>query len=162
MKKIAALLLMLTLLPACKGSNDSAAGATGGKVGTILNGETEIIDAESIKINWENVVKKANPDVELLGFEIIKGVTGGESQEDYYMMLARTDDGHLKAAALLEPADNALYYAYTSHSDGVVPLTICQGPCDTGCVPEVIVKGGVKMISCTACVDCTKKEMEMR
>ncbi|WP_297332023.1 hypothetical protein [Flavobacterium sp.] len=131
-------------------------------VGTSNNGEAELADIAAVKTKWEAAIKKGGKDASLIGFEIVKGTTEGGDPGEYYMLLARTDDGAIKTASLLTLKEGKLYFEHSEDSGRALPLVVCSGLCDDGCLPVVSVRSGKKYINCTPCLDCKKHETEVR
>lgn len=129
-------------------------------VGKIANGEILMEDIAAIKQKWEKAVEQETKGAKLEGFEIVKGTPENNPGGEYYMLLARTDDGSVMTSALLKLDSDKLFLA--SNGEGDMPLVICKGLCSKGCMPIVTASEGELYINCTPCLDCTKKEMTLR
>lgn len=123
-------------------------------VGVDNDGVYTISNPEEIAASWEKSVS-----AELTGFEIVKSKTEGDAVEDFYMLVARTEDGTSKVASLLEFKDNKFYFlSPKQESTGSHVLVICKGDCDEGCLPLVRVKSGNRYLICSSCAECLKGE----
>ncbi|AWH84990.1 hypothetical protein HYN59_07565 [Flavobacterium album] len=127
-------------------------------VGMDNNGKYTIADEKALATAWE---AKVEGKAKLTAFEIVKGTTEGDVAEDFYMLVARTEDGTAKVASLLELRGNKFYFGSEDHkgSESYL-LVICRGECDGGCLPAVRKKDGVKHLICSSCADCEKNEIE--
>lgn len=165
MKNHLLIVLSVMLFVSCKNG-----GETGNEsypravVGINNNGVYEISDLPLIKKNWESQIDDSEGKITLEAFEIVKGTTEGESVEDFYILIARSDDGTLKSSALLELRDNKFYFEKQSrpNSDDVFLNIVCKGNCDQGCFPAVKVVNGGRQLVCSNCPDCMKVENEMQ
>lgn len=131
-------------------------------VGTVNSGKPQLSDIEAVKAKWEGAIKGKNKDAKLTGFEIVKGIAEGKEGGEYYMLLARTEDGSVRTASLLTINEGKLYFEHSDDSGRAMPLVVCTGLCDDGCLPVVTVRNGKKYINCTPCLDCKKHETEVR
>ncbi len=133
-------------------------------VGINNNGVYEISDLPLIKKNWESQLDDSDGKITLEAFEIVKGTTEGESVEDFYMLIARSNDGTLKSSALLELRDGKFYFEKQSrpNSNDVFLNVVCKGNCEQGCFPSVKVVNGGRQLFCSNCPDCMKVENEMQ
>lgn len=121
------------------------------------DGEIRLLDEAELQKSWE----KRLEGMKLTAFEVIKGKTEGEDGEDYYMVLARTEDG-IKVAALLEMRGDKFYFDASGQKDSEsYLLVVCKGECDQGCLPAVKLAEGAKRIICSSCADCSKNEVEV-
>lgn len=162
MKCIFAVFLALVVL-SCK--KETAAAGSGSiypeeAVGSNHNGTYTIADEKALAAAWEASVD--GPE-KLTAFEIVKGTTEGDVAEDFYMLVARTQDGTAKVASLLQLKGDKFYFGSEDH-DGSESylLVICKGECDGGCLPVARKKDGVKHLICSSCADCEKNEKEAR
>ena len=151
-------LLILFLLAACSDKKKSApttpAGYTEEVIGTADSAAYTLLKADDIKRHWQKVVKgmlMAKDSIALKKFEITKSKTKGDAAEDCYLLVAQTANGLIKVAALLELKDGKFYFEGTDYK-----LMICQGECTGGCLPEVQLKGGKRILTCSPCLACEK------
>lgn len=164
MKKTLLLVLTLLALTACKKEVTPVA-VTGSEqpVGIDNNGKYELADIDGIKAQWDIALGESGLYDKLEHFSIIKGTTQGDTQEEYYILLARTGKGEVKTAAMLYLEDNNFYLEKQQGPESLVYLKItCKGTCAEGCNPVVQVNSGNRFLVCSPCIDCVKSEKEMR
>jgi low affinity Fe/Cu permease len=154
---------VLTLI-SCKKTEKEPASVNYAQVviGTTVNGRVQLADISAIKAKWEEAIKDESKNAKLSGFEILKGTVEGDEAAEYYMLVARTDDGAVKTASLLSIKDGKLYLGQDNDSGRPLPLVICRGLCDDACAPVVNIRNGRQYINCTPCLDCKKHETEVR
>lgn len=166
MKNSITLLLISILLLSCnngKKNNSSSKDYLETVVGTVNNGEYILSEPELIKEKWEAELAKKKPGMTLEAFEITKGKTSGDTEEEYYMLLSRTEDGTVTAAALLTLKGNEFYFESSEGTGGSIhTLIMCMGDCREGCMPTVSISNGIKYLNCSPCMDCSKLEKGMR
>ncbi len=152
--------LLVFLLISCKKEADTAdPGNTYPKqaVGTVNNGAYTITKPDEIKKSWETYL---GGTFKLAGFEIVKGKTEGDAVEDFYMIVARTEDGAAKVASLLELKSDKFYLgSVDNEGPGAYRLVVCKGECDNGCLPVVMIRNGAENLICSSCADCEKNEI---
>ncbi|WP_294822740.1 hypothetical protein [uncultured Flavobacterium sp.] len=126
-------------------------------VATTKNGVLTLLNEAVLSDSWE----KRMDGVDLVGFEVVKGRTEGDAAEDFYMVVARTEEG-VMVASLLEMRDNQFYFDTAGHEKAEsYLLVVCKGACAEGCLPVVRITNGIKRIICSSCVDCAKNEVEV-
>lgn len=164
MKK--ALFLFLTLIAAiaCK-KEATPVTVTGSEqpVGIINKGKFEVAEIKAIREQWQIVLGESGFYGKLENFSILKGITQGDTQEDYYILVAKTGKGEVKTAAMLYLEDNNFYLEKQQGPETLVYVKItCKGTCVEGCDPVVQVNNGNRFLVCSPCIDCVKSEKEMR
>jgi hypothetical protein len=161
---------VLVLLISCQSKSEKDAHSSGRsvslqvKVGENNNGEYTITYQDAIKENWETRLAQKGKKADLKDFTIIKGVTEGDSAEPYYLLSANNADKKLRVAALLRLEGKTFHFITNQdqHNSNFYSLIICEGSCETGCMPTVSSYGGTKYINCSSCADCRKNETEIR
>lgn len=170
MKKYISGLFLLLVFTACNTKNDGNDKKTEAEyfedaAGTAKNGKYTVLSPDVLKIKWEtNLKKELAPvnDVELTGFEIIKGKTEGETTEDYYMLISKTADEFTKVAAVLELKDDKFYFKMREGGNVKSYQTIiCRGKNQVACKPVVRVSEGLRDLVCSSNVDCEKIDCEI-
>lgn len=158
MKRLFTVFLFLLVL-SCKNER----GATVGSIypeeaaAVVKDGAVKLLDEAELAGSWG----KRTGGLKLIAFEVIKGKTEDDAAEDYYMVLARTEEG-IKVAALLEMKGDKFYFdtAGQENAESYL-LVVCKGACAQGCLPVVKLDNGILRIVCSACTDCSKKEVEV-
>lgn len=132
-------------------------------VGTSENGVFTVSANRVIKPAWESLLKEQGFDAKLEGLKIISGKTSEEVPETYHLLTSRDQKLGLNIAALLYLKNGEFYLQKKQGATGMVSIiTICKGACTDGCAIEVTGQNEDKMISCSACMDCTKSEIAMQ
>ena len=128
-------------------------------VGTMKDGKINIVNHEAIKSAWE-----ASPvggiTIEIDDFEIVNGVTEGDENKQYYLLLAKNEKGDIKTAASLILKNGNFYFEPLGEASIYLKIT-CKGLCDTGCMPVLKISEGNKYLVCSSCPECVKVESEM-
>ena len=134
------------------------------QVGVRKEGLLSVTNQEIIKKEWEKRLADDNTVLSLRDFKIVEGTTAGDSTEQFYMLVANTADGKMKAASLLVLKENVFYFDTYQDQDGsnFYSNIICEGDCTEGCDPIVTISNGRRYLNCSQCVDCVKKEGEIR
>ena len=128
-------------------------------VGKVEGNSFELMNTKLVEKEWSERVSPKGETMAFKGFEIIKGTTQGDSEKDFYMLFARTDDGATHVAALLTLVDGEFYFQKNETETGSVYTVIqCNGECNEGCLPIVINKGEGNYLSCSPCDNCLKTE----
>ncbi len=155
---------MLTLFAfACKKESIAHEGYLNRAVGFEKNGKYVVNLPEGLETQWEKALTEDGIKEELEGFKIVKGITRGDAQEDYYVLLARSKSGVVKTAAMLTLKTGKFYFEKQEGQESQVYIKIlCSGECPAGCDPVVHVAGNNKFLVCSPCIDCVKTEKEMR
>lgn len=166
MKKYFYSIMVVLLILSCKNENSvKTLSYAQEAVGEHNNGVFTITNEEVIKAEWESQLKAESSDsssVNLEAFEIIKGKVEDDNSEDYFMLIARSNDGYTKAAALLELKEDKFYFQNVEGSDDdIYNYTVCRGDCNEGCMPVVKYSNKTKYIICSPCIDCMKIENNM-
>ena len=132
-------------------------------VGTQNDALYTIINLKAIKKEWEARLDRDYSGIALQDFRIIKGRTEGEAPQDYYILTARSADYKIITASLLTLKDSKFYFEGQHDNNSVVyPHIVCESSCNEGCEPVVKFQNGIRYLNCSPCLDCVKKESEMR
>ncbi|MFL9837254.1 hypothetical protein ABS768_07090 [Flavobacterium sp. ST-75] len=123
---------------------------TDAPVAVVKNGEIEYTDYDAFLEKWKSVTGKEGV---IATIEIKKTDVGGVD-DNFYMVLASSEDKKTKFGTLLTMQNSKLYY-YAPQD--IVVMIMCKG-CVDDC--EVIVAyNGVASLSCSeGCSDCIKRE----
>lgn len=129
-------------------------------VGHIKNGSYKIYSGKEIKSKWQSRLFGTNKE-SLAGLKIIKGITTGDRQEEYYMLVANSKTS--RVAALLTLKEGKFYFQDQggSEPDNTYLSIVCQGECSNGCDPYVTLYGDIMYLNCSPCGECVKKETEI-
>lgn len=160
MKRLFTVLLIFILI-SCKkeGSADISGSVPPGQaVASNEKGVLTVLDEDKIAKSWEG---KMDGSIKLTAFEVVKGKTEGDKEEEFYMLVARTNDGAAMVASLLELRGNQFYFLSDKDSESYV-LVICKGECDGGCMPVAKNANGITRLICSSCADCEKNEIGVR
>jgi len=155
MKSKVLLVFFVLLCTACK---KEAPAEHSGKYPEIVvataNGDVfTVANANIIKPQWELVLSKNSTAKTIQALEVVKGKTEGEAVKDFYMLIAKCNDGRTSMATLLEKKGNDFYF------DKSNPFTvICTGDCEGGCLPVAKYSMGSVNLVCSACGNCIKRE----
>ncbi|KGO94156.1 hypothetical protein [Flavobacterium subsaxonicum] len=154
MKSKFVFVFFVLLLIACK--KEAPAGHSGKYPEIVVataNGDAFAVANDSIiKPEWEKVLNKNSTGKTIMVLEVVKGKTEGGAK-DFYMLIAKCNDGQTSIAALLEKQGNELYF------DKSNPQTIiCSGNCSGGCLPVAKNDETGTYLVCSACDNCTKTE----
>jgi hypothetical protein len=169
MKKAALCLFMLLLLLTACNSKQEPMPKNGinyleAPVGTTSNGSFIISNLQNIKKEWEARLSTSEKQVTLKDFKIVSGTTAGDEHQQYYMLLANSEDGKVSTASILTLKVGRFYFEKqpSSGEDAIYLNIICEGTCTDGCAPVVSILSGSKYLNCSPCGNCTKKDMEMQ
>jgi len=160
MKHLFAVLFVIVLISCKKGSGTDSTGTTdpGQAVAVNKNGVLSVVDEDKIASSWE---ANMNNGSRLTAFEVVKGKTEGDKEEEFYMLIARTDSGTAMVASLLELKEDKFYFS-TGKDTGSYVLVVCKGECEGGCLPVAKNANGITRLICSSCADCEKNEIGIR
>lgn len=151
--KLLAVLFVL-LLASCKNDTAPKTGDYPESIVGTAKGETyTATGTDVIKEHWEKALNEKGGNKHLVAFEIVKSKTQGDTVKDFFMIVAKCDDGHSTMAALLKKKGNEFYF------DKNNPVSIiCTGECNGGCLPAANAKNGAVFLMCSSCADCIKTD----
>lgn len=159
MKKLFVLLIFFFIALSCNDVKKSAGTNYLKEVVGKIDGEKLIVtNAEAIKAAW---LSSGSASDELHTFEIIKGITQGDTGEEYYLLLSKNEEGDIKTGAMLILKEGKFYFEEPAEISAYIKIT-CSGKCTDGCNPAVKISEGNKYLVCSQCADCVKVESEMR
>lgn len=163
MKKTLFFVMLTLFVFACKKESIAPEGYLNMAVGIEKNGKYQVDLPEGLETQWEKALTEDGIKEQLADFEIIKGITRGDVQEDYYLLLARSKSGVVKTAAMLTLKTGKFYFEKQDGQESQVYIKIlCSGECPSGCDPLVHIAGKNRFLVCSPCIDCVKTEKEMR
>jgi hypothetical protein len=157
MKRLFAIFFFLAVM-SCKNEGGVTVGSIYPEEAAAVSkdGVIKLLDQAELESSWG----KRTGGLKLLAFEVVKGKTDDTAPEDYYMVVARTEEG-TKVAALLEMKNDKFYFDTAGQNAESYLLVVCKGACNEGCMPFVKLDNGVQRIVCSTCADCSKKEVEV-
>ncbi|MGQ2982757.1 hypothetical protein [Flavobacterium sp.] len=160
MKHLFAVLFVFALISCKQGSGTDITGNADPEqaVAVNKNGVLSMVDEASIASSWESNMGDGS---RLTAFEVVKGKTEGDTQEEFYMLVARTDKGTAMVASLLELKEDKFYFS-SGKDTGSYVLVICKGECEGGCLPVAKNANGTTRLICSSCADCEKNEIGVR
>lgn len=126
-------------------------------VGKVENGKFIVTNAEAIKAAWTSMPGNAE---EFYSFDIVHGLTQGDAEEEYYLLLSKNKGGDVKTAAMLVLRDNKFYFEEPAEISAYIRIT-CSGECTDDCNPVVKISEGNRYLLCSSCPECRKVEREM-
>ncbi len=159
MRTLLSLLFVLSIISCKKEDSKDIIGSIYPEeaVAASKDGAISLLDEGELSKSWE----KRMDGAKLSGFEVAKGKTEGDVAEDFYMVVARTDEG-IMVASLLEKKGDKFFFSTPGPEGGdSYLLVICKGECSGGCLPVVKSANGEKRVICSSCADCTKNELEV-
>ncbi len=149
MKNLISLLALITCLSISCNSPRNEIGIVDGKSFVISS------DLKDLRLQGENHLEKAGIKTKLVTFEILEDYVEG-TQEIYYMLVAKNEDGSIKIATTLQLKDGTFQYDSELFADSCV----CSG-CAEGCLPRRHKDDGIIEWYCSPCTEgsgCTKSE----
>lgn len=161
--------VFVLLLTACNSKSDNTSATLNDndyfqvEIGKNENGRFTITQLEPIKQDWESRLNNNGNRLTLTEFKIVKAYTTDESPVEYYLLIANSKDGRLRTASLLNLKGNS-FFIDTRKDNGALSYSniVCEGNCNEGCLPVVSIHNGTRYLNCSQCVECVKKETEIR
>jgi hypothetical protein len=158
MKNYLAGLLLILVAFSCTSKKESETQVAGNEdvlspVGIVSNGEYHIIELEENKPKWIASLKEKfdlADNASFSGFEIVKSISLGDSQEDCYLLLTNIDDFSV-IAVLLELKEGKFYFDVNSTGKKRASQAImCRGKSAApGCNPAVLIHNKQKKLVCS-------------
>jgi len=149
-----ALLISITLISCRETSTESGGVYPSITVGTEKNGSFIVANARIIRAEWEKKLREAEGIMgSITSLEILKSKTTGKAPEDFYMLLAKVNDGQTAMATVLVEKEGSFYF---DEVNGII--TVCSSKCEEGCLPQGISQEGKIRLACGKCADCAKTE----
>lgn len=169
MNKIVGIITLLVLIASCQSKTEDDAEAkthtishkVEDQVGVIDNGHFIVTHQEAIQKDWEYRLAYKNKTTKLKDFKIVKGVTEGDAAETYYLLCATSEDSNIKTAALLKTENGKFYFEFPQNSEHSYHMIICEGNCESGCIPIVKMYNNTKYLNCSSCSDCWKSDAKI-
>ncbi|RZJ64096.1 MAG: hypothetical protein EOO45_19240 [Flavobacterium sp.] len=131
------------------------------QVGIAENGKFIPGDIEKIKQRWQERLDAEGLSGQLKNYAIVSGKTDDGSR-DYYLLIAKTADGKIKSAALLDLRNGKFFFKKASGPESEISMNILCSGCSEGCDPVVSFQNNEFYLNCSPCTDCVKSEKAMR
>ncbi|RZK65130.1 MAG: hypothetical protein EOO85_28735 [Pedobacter sp.] len=142
-----ALLFLLVFTSCSKNPDKSSDNYLGQQLGSVENGKFTPGDIQNVKQRWQERLDAEGFDTRLENYTIITGKTE-EGLRDYYMLIAKSPDGKIKSAALLDRKDDKFFFKKANGPESEISMNILCSGCAEGCDPIVSLQNDELFLNC--------------